>query len=392
MSPPGTSLSFEDAIAFYAPEFRRVIRNALKCCERDGTPFDEEAAIVTATGARLWVRATGIAARDDGGEITQIHGALQDITAQRQAEARHEQLAEQHRQSQKMETIGSLAGGIAHDFNNLMSIVLSYSEMLADDLAPGDAMRADLSEIHSAGQRARELTQQLLAFSRQQVLEAKCVDLSEIVRGMENMLRRLIGEDIELAIFPASTVGRSLVDPGQIGQVIMNLAVNARDAMPTGGKLTIETMEVLLDEDFASRHAGVTPGQHVMLAVSDTGSGMDRDTQARMFEPFFTTKEQGKGTGLGLATVFGIVRQSGGTIWVHSEVGRGTTFRIYFPIPDVPLRAHGAPATPASSRRVVGRPSCSSRMRRGSACWCARSCKSTVTTSWRHRMEATHSR
>lgn len=340
--PAGAAPTPAETIAFFAPEYREAIRSAIRRCGRDGTPFDVEAVIVTTTGARPWVRVIGNALLNASGVITHIHGSLQDITVQKHSDARHDKLQEQFRQAQKMETIGGLAGGIAHDFNNLLSIVLSYSEMLAEDLKPGDPMRADLAEISNAGRRATELTRQLLAFSRQQVLAPKIIDLSEIVEGMVSMLRRLIGEDVELATSCASALGKALVDPGQIEQVIMNLAVNARDAMPRGGMLTIETTEVVLDESYALEHAGVVPGPHVMLAVSDTGEGMDMTTQGRMFEPFFTTKEKGKGTGLGLSTVFGIVQQSGGTIWVYSEPGKGTSFRIYFPI-----------AEAASVRRAV---------------------------------------
>jgi PAS domain S-box-containing protein len=265
-------------------------------------------------------------------------GALSDAIAvgvqRKLAEDARVALEHQLRQAQKMEAIGQLAGGIAHDFNNLLSVILSYSELLAGELKEGDPMRADVDEIRGAGVRAVDLTRQLLAFSRQQVLQPKIVDVSVIVAGMEKMLRRLLGEDVELVSLAGPSLGKIRVDPGQMEQVIMNLAVNARDAMPRGGKLTVETAEVVLDDAYAAKHVGVKPGLHAMLSVSDTGTGMDKATQARMFEPFFTTKGLGKGTGLGLATVFGIVRQSDGTIWVESELGKGTTFSAYFPMAD----------------------------------------------------------
>jgi PAS domain S-box-containing protein len=241
-----------------------------------------------------------------------------------------QRLEDQLRQSQKMEAVGLLAGGVAHDFNNILCVIMSYSDALLSELAPGQ-LRDDLEQIHHAGSRGAALTRQLLMFNRQQLIEPRALDLNDVLADMGKMMQRLLRADIRLVSRTAAGLGQVRADQGSIEQVIMNLVVNARDAMPAGGELVLETANVELDAGYARDHLGVAPGPYVLLAVSDTGIGMDRATQARMFEPFFTTKDRGRGTGLGLSTVFGIVQQSHGHLWVDSAPGRGTTFRIYFP-------------------------------------------------------------
>lgn len=280
-------------------------------------------------GRKIWLSENARAVRDSSGEIFYYEGTVEDIT-----ERKH--LQDMLRQAQKMEAVGRLAGGIAHDFNNLLMVIRGHTELLLERLKADAWEHRKIEQIQKAADRAAALTHQLLAFSRMQVLQPKPIALNAVVADMAKMLQRLIGENIELSIRPNENLGRVKADPGQIEQVILNLAVNARDAMPRGGKLIIETSNAELDEAYARLHPPLAPGRYVMLAVSDTGTGMDAETQAHIFEPFFTTKEPGKGTGLGLATVYGVVKQSKGYVWVYSEPGKGTTFKIYLPWLDEP--------------------------------------------------------
>ncbi len=256
----------------------------------------------------------------------------------KRAEEEKAALEEQLRQSQRMEAIGRLAGGIAHDFNNLLTVIRGYSQLSLLEIKEDDKLRGNIEEIQKATQRASDLTRQLLAFGRRQIMKMKVIDLNLLIRELDKMLRRVIGEDIELVTILAEDLGRIKADPGQIEQVIINLAVNARDAMSEGGKLTIKTQNVEIDEDYVWAHVGVTSGSYAMLSITDTGCGMTPEVKDHLFEPFFTTKEVGKGTGLGLSTVYGIVKQSRGNIWAYSEPGRGTTFKIYLPWVDEPLK------------------------------------------------------
>ncbi|CAN5750914.1 hypothetical protein BH11MYX3_BH11MYX3_15960 [soil metagenome] len=290
-----------------------------------------EMVLVRKDGSHVEVSMSSAPLQTETGEVIGASIIARDISERRRGEAVLRRTEEQLLQAQKMEAIGSLAGGVAHDFNNLLTVILSYADMMLEELNPSDPLHADLEQIRQSGVRASVLTRQLLAFSRKQILEPRVLDLNQVVVGVQRMLDRVLGEDIDLSLLTSPRLGRVFADAGQLEQVLMNLVVNARDAMPDGGNLTIETSNADLDASYAEAHVGVTAGAFVLLAVTDTGSGMDRATQARIFEPFFTTKQVGKGTGLGLATVFGIVQQSGGHIWVYSEPAIGTTFKIYLP-------------------------------------------------------------
>ncbi len=260
----------------------------------------------------------------DTGRLVCFAAVMRDITERKRLE-------EQLRQAQKLDTVGQLAGGIAHDFNNLLTVIIGYGELILADLPFGDGTREPIQEIHQAALRASALTRQLLAFSRRQISEPTVLNLNHLIRNVEKMLRRLIGEEIDLTVVLEEDCGFLRADPGHIEQVIMNLVINARDAMPGGGRLLIETSRLFVDEEFSHMHLGSTPGENVMLSISDTGVGMTAEVRARIFEPFFTTKEKGKGTGLGLSTAYGIVKQSGGIIWVYSEPGGGSSFKVLFP-------------------------------------------------------------
>ena len=307
--------------------------------------YDEvEATWKRKDGRLLTVQLSVRASRNAARRVEYYETFVRDVTEQRR-------LQTQLVQSQKMEAVGRLAGGIAHDFNNLLTVITTSCDLLLEDLDAKDPKREDVDQVRKAADGAAALTRQLLAFSRQQVLTPQVVNLGDVVYGVEKMLRRVIGEDVDLVTVLGADAGAVKADVGQLEQVLMNLAVNARDAMPTGGKLTIETANVEHDPDYAREQEAAPVSRFVMLAVSDTGTGMDEATKARIFEPFFTTKELGKGTGLGLATVYGIVRQSGGFIWVYSEPGLGTTFKIYLPQVDAAAQAGTATTAPGPSRQ-----------------------------------------
>jgi two-component system, cell cycle sensor histidine kinase and response regulator CckA len=321
--PSGTVGTRETFLAMVHPDDRELLK-ATRANALTGSPFDIEYRIRSRDGTERWIASKGRAYFDAGGKPLRMEGVARDVTE-------YKRLGAQLRQAQKMEAVGRLAGGIAHDFNNLMAVILGYTEVLIARTDATPAQRAKLAHILKASERAASLTRQLLAFSRKQVLEPKLLDLNAVVRDFVQMIGRLIGEDIVVDVEPDSDLGKVHADPGQVEQVILNIALNARDAMPAGGRLTFETANVNVDEAAARAHPDARPGAYVRLTVRDTGGGMDAATLSKIFEPFFTTKGPEKGTGLGLATVYGIVAQSGGHVAVESALGRGTTFHVYLP-------------------------------------------------------------
>ena len=329
--PSGYSPLVSEGINFYAPEWRDKITKVFQDCAEKGLPYDEEMEIITATGKRVWVRTIGEAVRDEHGKIIKVQGAFQDISEQKKAEDEQEKLQSQLRQAQKMESVGRLAGGVAHDFNNMLTIINGYAEMMSDILDPADPMYENVREIHDAGKRSAVIVRKLLAFARKQTISPEPMNLNDSVSIMLKMLQRLIGENIDLLWEPGREIWPVMMDISQPDQILANLVVNARDAITDVGKITIETGNVEFDEEYCADHHGFRPGQFVMLAVSDNGCGMSQEVQKNVFEPFFTTKERGKGTGLGLPTVYGILKQNNGFVNIYSEPGRGTTIKMYFP-------------------------------------------------------------
>jgi two-component system, cell cycle sensor histidine kinase and response regulator CckA len=334
LGPDEQIRTFADFLERLHPEDRSSVVLAFQRAVDEGVSFNVEFRVPLPGGGLRWLRDQGTVVRDPEGAAQSLTGACVDMTERRRTE-------ERVRHAQRMEAVGQLAGGVAHEINNMMQGVLGFSELLLHSLPQDDERRSDVEQIRKAAGRAAMVTGQLLAFSRRQVLQAEVLELGAVIENIEPMLRRLLGEDRQLVVSRASGVGRVRADQGQVEQVLINLALNARDAMPSGGRFTLELRSADLDLAYGGRHPGVEirPGPYVMIAASDTGHGMDADTQTRIFEPFFTTKPTGQGTGLGLATVYGIIRQSGGYIWVYSELGHGTTFKVYLPMLQAPREA-----------------------------------------------------
>ena len=318
--------------AMVHPEDRENARRVIHAAIADDTGFNVGCRVRRRNGSYLHVEVTGAFVRGENGQPRRALGAMKDVSERIQAQEERERAEEQLRQAAKMEAIGRLAGGVAHDFNNILTGISGYTELLLSSIAAEDPVAADLAQIKMAADRAASLTAQLLAFGRKQLFSPEILDLNELLPQSNKMLRRLIGEDIDFVFVPAKNLGMVKADPGQIEQILINLAVNGRDAMPDGGRLTVETANVVFDEEYCRKHPGAVAGKYVMIAVNDSGCGMKPEVMAHLFEPFFTTKEKGKGTGLGLSMVYGIVAQNNGLVDVYSEVGKGTTFRICLPM------------------------------------------------------------
>lgn len=345
---PETEVTYDTFLRALHPADRDRVTQTLQAAlryENGGDYADEYRAVGIEDGQERWLSKRGRVFFDSQFQPIRLVGVILNITERKRLE-------QQLLQSQKLESIGRLAGSIAHDFNNLLTIINGYAHLVLAEMGPQDALRDPIEELSKAAMQAAALTRQLVAFSRRQVAEPRTIGANEFVKDYENMLRRLLGENIELVLSLDPQAGSFRADPGQIGQVLMNLAVNAKDAMPAGGKMTIETSSIVVDEQFARTHLYVHPGQYVVLAVTDTGTGMSAEVKSHLFEPFYTTKEQGKGTGLGLSTVYGIiVNQSGGSVWVSSEPGQGTTFKLFLPF----FGLESSPGLPANIERVASR-------------------------------------
>jgi PAS domain S-box-containing protein len=313
------------------PEDAAAAKRSLLQALRGEREYVREYRVKRLDGQYAWVQERSQIVCHEDGRIDYISGVLFDVRERKRSEEEKEKLEAQFSQAQKMEAIGRLAGGVAHDFNNMLSVILGYSELALRKLQPIDPIYKELKAVQEAANRSADLTRQLLAFSRKQTISPRVVDLNEQTRAMERLLTRIIGEDINLTLNLLPGLWPVYMDPAQLDQIVANLAVNSRDAMPEGGKLMVETANTIVDADFCKSHGGLTPGDFVMLAVTDTGCGVDRETLDHVFEPFFTTKPEGKGTGLGLATVYGIAKQNNGFVYIYSELGRGTTVKVYLP-------------------------------------------------------------
>ncbi|MBW1783708.1 MAG: PAS domain-containing protein, partial [Deltaproteobacteria bacterium] len=331
LDPNKAKVSLELAIDMIHPDDKKNAEEMIRKSIQDGLPYEIEYRIIRPDGEKRLLQHIGKTEKDETGDVLSVYGICQDMTEQKQAEEEHEKLQAQLLQAQKMESVGRLAGGVAHDFNNKLGVILGYVELMLTEMKPDDTHYEDLKEIHIAARDSAGLTRQLLAFARKQTIMPEVLDLNETLESMFKMLRRLIGEDIDLAWQPDTNLWAVKIDPAQVDQILANLCVNSRDAIDGVGKVSITTENVMLDEAYCAEHVGCVPADYVMLAVSDDGCGMDRETLDSAFEPFFTTKDSGRGTGLGLSMVYGIVKQNNGFIEGYSEPDQGTTFKIYLP-------------------------------------------------------------